>query len=93
MVLQPVFGWLHHRNFLKNESRGLASYAHIWYGRALLIMGVVNGGLGLQLADAPRKFVIVYSVLAGVMFLVYVAASAYGEYRRRLATGGYERKR
>ncbi|XXG98798.1 hypothetical protein Hte_005128 [Hypoxylon texense] len=93
MVLQPVLGWLHHRNFVKHQSRGLASYAHIWYGRALLIMGVVNGGLGLQLASAPRRFVIVYAVLAGVMFLVYAASSAYGEYRRRLAAGGYERKR
>ncbi|KAI1776555.1 CBD9-like protein [Hypoxylon cercidicola] len=93
MVLQPVLGWLHHRNFVKHQRRGLASHAHIWYGRALMAMGVANGGLGLQLASAPRKFVIVYSVLAGVMFLVYTAASAYGEYRRRLASGGYERKR
>lgn len=92
MVLQPALGWLHHRNFAKHQARGLASLAHVWYGRALLIMGVVNGGLGLQLASASRTFVIVYAVLAGVMFVVYIAASAYGEYKRRMAAGSYERK-
>ncbi|KAI1760494.1 putative iron reductase domain protein [Hypoxylon sp. FL1150] len=79
MVLQPVFGWLHHRNFVKHQSRSPASYAHIWYGRALMVMGVVNGGLGMKLAGTSRKFIIIYSVVAGVMFVVYAGASGYGE--------------
>ncbi|KAI0889403.1 CBD9-like protein [Annulohypoxylon maeteangense] len=83
MVVQPVLGWVHHRYFVKNQTRGLVSHAHIWYGRALLIMGVVNGGLGLQLADASQTFVIAYSVVAGIMFAVYIAAAVFGEFRRR----------
>ncbi|KAI1107590.1 putative iron reductase domain protein [Jackrogersella minutella] len=84
MAVQPVLGWLHHRYFLKNQSRGLISHAHIWYGRALLIMGVVNGGLGLQLADSSRTFVLAYSILAGVIFAVYIAASIFADFVQEL---------
>ncbi|OTA56441.1 iron reductase domain protein, partial [Hypoxylon sp. EC38] len=88
MVVQPVLGWLHHRYFLKNQKRGVVSHGHVWYGRALLIMGVVNGGLGLQLADASRTFFIVYVVLAAVIFAIYIAAAVFGEFRRRRQSRG-----
>jgi hypothetical protein len=46
-------------------------------GRALLILGVVNGGLGFQLAGigssgVPRSWVIAYAVVSGIMGLVYI---------------------
>lgn len=83
MGVQPVLGWLHHRYFVKHQKRAVVSHAHIWYGRALLIMGVVNGGLGLRLADASRTFFIVYEVLAAVSFAIYIASAVFGEFRRR----------
>lgn len=83
MVVQPVLGWLHHRYFVKNQTRGLISQAHIWYGRALLILGAVNGGLGLRLAKASRAFMVAYSVVAGIVFFIYIASALFGEYRRR----------
>ncbi|KAI1375676.1 CBD9-like protein [Hypoxylon crocopeplum] len=93
MVVQPVLGWMHHRYFTKYQTRGLLSHAHIWYGRALMVMGITNGGLGLALADASNTFVIVYSVLAGVVFAIYMAAAIYGEFRRRRnGTGRYGQK-
>ncbi|KAI0841100.1 CBD9-like protein [Hypoxylon sp. FL0890] len=82
MVVQPVLGWFHHRYFVKHQQRGIVSHAHIWYGRALLTMGVVNGGLGLQLAEAPRTFVVVYEVLAAIMFAIYIASAVLGQVRR-----------
>ncbi|KAI2616472.1 putative iron reductase domain protein [Hypoxylon sp. NC1633] len=84
MAAQPVLGWLHHRYFVKYQTRGLLSYAHIWYGRALLIIGIVNGGLGLGLAGAPSRFVIVYSVFAGVIFAIYVATAVFADFVQEL---------
>ena len=86
--LQPILGWLHHQYFLKNQRRGLISHAHIWYGRILMILGIVNGGLGLQLADAPKAFTIAYSVVAGIVSILYVAGTLVGEMRKRRRSKG-----
>lgn len=83
MGLQPFFGWLHHRYYLKHRGRGIISYIHIWYGRALIIIGIVNGGLGLQLAGTPRHFCIAYIVVAALFALIYVSAFVFGLFRRR----------
>ncbi|UKZ96621.1 uncharacterized protein TrAFT101_011399 [Trichoderma asperellum] len=76
LALQPIFGWLHHGYYVKNQSRGAISYVHIWYGRTLLIIGTINGGLGLQLANQSKGFIIAYSVVAGVIILIYLASIA-----------------
>ncbi|KAG5974429.1 hypothetical protein E4U55_008215 [Claviceps digitariae] len=83
MGLQPILGWLHHQHYVKTQSRGLVSYFHIWFGRALMILGIVNGGLGLQAANQSNAFIIAYSVLAGVVAIVYTASSAVGVSKRR----------
>ncbi|KAF4124018.1 integral membrane protein [Geosmithia morbida] len=83
--LQPAFGWLHHRHFLKNRRRGLVSHVHIWYGRALVLVGMVNGGLGLQMAheEPGGGLVVAYSVVAGVMAAAYLGAVGIGILKRR----------
>ncbi|OTB02503.1 hypothetical protein M426DRAFT_322595 [Hypoxylon sp. CI-4A] len=83
MAIQPVLGMAHHRYFVRNQTRGSVSHGHIWYGRALMILGILNGGLGLELAEAPLKWVVVYSVLAGIIFVIYMAVAVFGELRRR----------
>ncbi|KAI1025137.1 hypothetical protein LB504_009669 [Fusarium proliferatum] len=75
MVIQPILGGLHHRNFVKHQRRTGISHAHIWYGRALMILGIVNGGLGLQLAGASMKLIIGYGVVGLVTFLMYTAGA------------------
>lgn len=82
MGLQPILGWAHHRFFVKNQRRGAISHIHIWYGRALMILGIINGGLGLQLANSPRGYIIAYSVIAGIAFVLYVAGVFVGKSRR-----------
>lgn len=53
----------------------------MYYGRVLLILGIINGGLGLQLAsDSPaysRAGEIAYSVVAGVAGLMLLAIMAF----------------
>ncbi|KAL7798523.1 iron reductase domain protein [Trichoderma ceciliae] len=81
--LQPIFGLIHHINYLKTQSRGFFGHLHCWYGRAMMVIGIVNGGLGLQLGDVPNRYIIAYSVVAGVMALLYLASIALGWTRSR----------
>jgi hypothetical protein len=41
VVLQVVLGYLHHKNF-KVSGRTWASYAHLWTGRTVIIVGMIN---------------------------------------------------
>lgn len=72
LALQPVLGLLHHRHYLKTQARGLVSYVHIWYGRVLIVLGVINGGLGLQLARESDGYIIAYGTVSGVVFFCYI---------------------
>lgn len=87
LMLQPVFGLLHHILFKKHGSRTLWSYVHIWLGRAAVTLGIINGGLGLRLADSmnmsSKSGIIAYGVVAALMWLTWVAASIVGERRRK----------
>lgn len=91
LLFQPLLGFLHHHMFKKHARRVVWSYGHIWLGRILITLGIVNGGLGLQLAQQTRIFapstgaIIGYSVVAAVMWLLYVAAAIYGESKRASA--------
>lgn len=44
---------------------------HKWNGRVFLILGVINGGLGLQLSGNSTAAEIAYGVLAGVFFTLW----------------------
>ena len=80
MGIQPLLGVLHHRHFVQNQSRGMVSHIHIWWGRLLMILGVINGGLGLQLSSASNGLVVGYAVASAVLFVVYVASKVVGAY-------------
>ncbi|KAM7224297.1 ATP synthase subunit H, mitochondrial [Rhypophila decipiens] len=83
MFIQPILGFVHHRHFVAHQSRGMVSYAHIWYGRALLVLGVVNGGLGLQLSDERDSLKIAYSVIAAIVFFLYFAAKLWSTFQKK----------
>jgi hypothetical protein len=88
LAFQPLLGYLHHVYFKRYNKRAVWSYGHIWFGRIAIILGIVNGGLGLRLAKrtgfmAPsRGAVIGYSVVAGIFGLAYVVAAIVGERKR-----------
>ncbi|KAF1931202.1 iron reductase domain protein [Didymella exigua CBS 183.55] len=86
MFIQPIAGWLHHRKFLRTGQRSAISYGHIWTGRTAIILGMINGGLGLELAGTETRYVIAYSVVAGVIGLAYLVAIVYGEIARSRRT-------
>jgi hypothetical protein len=69
--IQPFLGIFHHLQYRKTLHRAPVSYAHIWYGRILMLCGIINGGLGLQLAANTTKGKIAYAVIAGVVGFLY----------------------
>ncbi|KAH6718586.1 hypothetical protein BKA61DRAFT_595979 [Leptodontidium sp. MPI-SDFR-AT-0119] len=71
-LLQPIFGIIHHIQYKRNLARAGVSHLHIWYGRILMILAVVNGGFGLRLAANTTNGKIAYGVVAGVMGLAYI---------------------
>lgn len=77
MAVQPVLGMLHHRHYVKTQARGIISYVHIWMGRVLMVLGVLNGGFGLQLASESQGYIIAYAVVSVVVFLTYFGFKAW----------------
>ncbi|THW57201.1 hypothetical protein D6D20_08156 [Aureobasidium pullulans] len=83
IFFQPFLGYIHHRLFKKYKRRTFWSYAHLWLGRIIITLGMINGGLGLQLANNTRKGEIAYGVVAGFVWVVYIISIFVGESKRR----------
>jgi hypothetical protein len=102
--LHPIFGYIHHKIFkrrldainagdtTKKLGRTIITQVHLWLGRLLIIVGIINGGLGiivtwdrgdsLQPAETSKRAAIAYATIAGMFFLVYAALMYRHEYRR-----------
>lgn len=96
--MMPVLGTVHHSMYKKKAvqykeggerpGRTVPGYAHLWGGRILIVLGMVNGGLGIRLAsNSPfsnnsDKKMIAYSVAAAIMFTLYAIFVILGERRR-----------
>ncbi|KAF2873974.1 hypothetical protein BDV95DRAFT_317660 [Massariosphaeria phaeospora] len=91
LFFQPILGLVHHYKFKKYNRRTIWSYGHLWLGRIVITLGMINGGLGMLLATETGYFVpskgqiAAYGVVAGVMWLLWVAAAVVGERRRARA--------
>ena len=82
LAVQTILGGLHHLQYRRQGKRGIFGHVHIWHGRATMILGVVNGGLGLQLTGGSKVYIVVYSVAASVFALLYAAHSVVRASRR-----------
>ncbi|KAL3447072.1 hypothetical protein BJX65DRAFT_104167 [Aspergillus insuetus] len=76
LLIQPFIGFWHHHKFKKTQSTGWWTHVHIWVGRLFLLLGIINGGTGLKLADNTTGGIIAYAVVAGVFGVAYIAIAA-----------------
>ncbi|KAL4901032.1 hypothetical protein BDW74DRAFT_182135 [Aspergillus multicolor] len=89
ILFQPAMGLLQHLHFRRTREKSIFAILHRWLGRLAIVLGVVTGGLGFRLAGidhnpyAPKSAVIAYSVIAGVMGVMYVAIQALRAVRKR----------
>ena len=54
-----------------------------------MLLGIVNGGLGLQLANASHTFHQAYIALAAVFGGLYIATAVYGQFSRKQRVKSY----
>jgi hypothetical protein len=76
-VFQPILGSLQHMYFKRTGRRSIYGYMHRWIGRAAIIVGIINNGLGFKLARddtiVPNSSLIRNFVIAGVLALIWFA--------------------
>ncbi|KAE8849939.1 hypothetical protein PTNB73_01055 [Pyrenophora teres f. teres] len=94
IFFMPALGWIHHVMFKKVGSRTIWSHAHIWLGRSTIALGIINGGLGLRLANgrgnSSKGGRIAYGVVAGLMSAAWIGAMVLGEMRRKKGAAAAE---
>ena len=91
VIVQPVIGILQHRVFRRTQRKTWGAYAHRWLGRSMLVLGVINGGLGRHLSGSTssggsRGALVAYGVVAGVVYALYIAIVSFATFRRRQAS-------
>lgn len=91
ILFQPAMGFLQHRYFHKTGGKSGFAYLHRWLGRCLIILGVINAGLGFRLTGvglsiAPVGAVIAYSVVAGIIGIGYALVVVLLPLRKRRAS-------
>ncbi|KAL7908246.1 hypothetical protein GGI35DRAFT_486370 [Trichoderma velutinum] len=96
ILFQPILGILQHRHFKRTGRKSVFGYVHRWIGRVAIITGIINSGLGFQLA---KKNVIIHShsyvrnyVIAGILLPIWIGLIIWDELRSRksraVADGG-----
>ncbi|PTB63099.1 hypothetical protein BBK36DRAFT_1144160 [Trichoderma citrinoviride] len=97
ILFQPALGVLQHRHFKRTGGKSKFAYIHRWIGRGAIILGMINTGLGFQLA---KKNVIIHNktyvreyVLLGILVTAWVFFVLYDEFRlrRRVVPDGGEK--
>ncbi|KAH6698973.1 hypothetical protein BKA61DRAFT_530202 [Leptodontidium sp. MPI-SDFR-AT-0119] len=83
LLIQPVTGLTHHLLYKRVGRPNGATYPHIWWGRAVITLGIINGGLGLRLSANTKTGEIAYGVVAGIMWFTWMAVIALAFMRSR----------
>ncbi|ROV94566.1 hypothetical protein VMCG_08145 [Cytospora schulzeri] len=83
---QFVVGFMHHREFKKTQKPTKLAPIHVWMGRLIIVLGIVNGFLGFPLARSPGyDYVLLGLVLAVTSVILFVLSFKLlvARYRRR----------
>jgi hypothetical protein len=88
LLVQPATGLAHHILYKRQGRPNTATYPHIWWGRAVITLGIINGGLGLRLADNTRNGEIAYGFVAGFMWLMWMVVILATFFKSRNKTKG-----
>lgn len=85
LVFQPIMGFLQHRYFKRTGGKSVFAYVHRWIGRCAIILGIINNGLGFQLAAddvvIPTSSYIRNFVLAGILLSIWMGLIIYDHWR------------
>nr|POE54145.1 hypothetical protein CFP56_73416 [Quercus suber] len=72
LLIQLGLGLAHHLIFKKTEKPTILGKIHMFLGPAILLLAIVNGGLGFRLAGERERNIVIYAVVVGVVTLVFL---------------------
>jgi uncharacterized membrane protein (DUF485 family) len=85
IIFQPIMGILQHRYFKKRGSKSIFAHLHRWIGRGAVVLGMINNGLGFQLAETtvivPNSSYIRNYVILAVLVSIWFSLVAFDEFR------------
>jgi hypothetical protein len=96
VVVQPAMGILQHLHHRKTGGKSIYAYIHRWNGRVAIILGMINQGLGFQLAGIGtvvhahsliRNFVFL-GVFGGIWFVLVMWDGFRGRLTRKKTLDG-----
>jgi len=94
IVFQPIMGLLQHRHFQKTGGKSIFAYVHRWIGRGAILLGIVNNGLGFQLAsddiEVPKSSYIRNFIIAGILVFIWLGFIIYDEFGKQKSSATYE---
>ncbi|KAI0133911.1 integral membrane protein [Xylariales sp. AK1849] len=67
VICQFILGFMHHRIFKKTENPTKLAPVHVWLGRVVIVLGVVNAFLGFPFALSPTR----NWILAGLVIFIF----------------------
>lgn len=79
VLVQPAMGILQHLHFHKTGGRSMWGPIHQGLGRGMIILGIVNGGLGLSQSGNTGGY-IPYAVCSAIIFFIYVGVVAWAKF-------------
>jgi len=81
--IQAIAGYIAHVMYKRRGMSTAVGRVHVWAGRVLITIGMINGGLGLLLsADGTRSDYIAYGVVAGSIWVLFGGVSAHRDWSR-----------
>lgn len=93
LAIQPLLGQLHHAVYVRKGKPSFWTMAHVALGRTLITLGIINGGLGLRLSNNTKNGEIAYGVVAGVVWVAWMAIAVIkGREKKRNGAGAGGRR-
>ncbi|EME88381.1 uncharacterized protein MYCFIDRAFT_86102 [Pseudocercospora fijiensis CIRAD86] len=74
LFLQVGLGLSHHLLYMRTGSPTILGKIHRFLGISILVLGIVNGGLGLDFAGSPK---VAYGVVVAIMVVIFAVLSAW----------------
>ncbi|CAG8979045.1 hypothetical protein HYALB_00013209 [Hymenoscyphus albidus] len=82
LILQPFSGLFHHLMYKKTGTSSFATPVHVWWGRIIVSLGIINGGLGLALGGQQSAYKIGYAVVAAVFWFLWMGSALFAWWRK-----------
>jgi hypothetical protein len=83
LLFQPFLGIGHHVLYKRQGGPNALTYPHIWWGRILITLGIINGYLGLKLTGNTTGIYAAYGSVAGGIWAVWMGLALLAFLRAR----------